>query len=186
MATLYIDQYQTTGNAGFNTVQAAQQPPVVATTALTVTGTTAATSLLNEKTTLVRLQADTNCFVIFGTSPTGIEYDAQVSKAGQTDQGVVHVGGKAGHGGRVCLEAWHGGIERGEQHRERLIPHDIARAPDRVAEPQGLLLAREARRNAGDFDYVMLLYHKWALCNARIEAEWRACEGAQRDRKSVV
>ena len=36
-----------------------------------------------------------NAFV-FGTSPTGIEYDAQVSKAGQTDQGVVRVGGGQG------------------------------------------------------------------------------------------
>ena len=36
-----------------------------------------------------------NAFV-FGTSPTGIEYDAQVSKAGQTDQGVVRTGGAQG------------------------------------------------------------------------------------------
>jgi uncharacterized protein DUF5916/cellulose/xylan binding protein with CBM9 domain len=39
-----------------------------------------------------------NAFV-FGTSPTGIEYDAQVSKSGQTDQGVVRVGGTQGGGG---------------------------------------------------------------------------------------
>src|SRR5882762_2057752 len=38
-----------------------------------------------------------NAFV-FGTSPTGIEYDAQVSKAGQTDQPVVRVGGGQGSG----------------------------------------------------------------------------------------
>ena len=39
-----------------------------------------------------------NAFV-FGTSPTGIEYDAQVSKAGQTDQGVFRSGGGNGQTG---------------------------------------------------------------------------------------
>jgi len=72
MATLYIDQYQLAGNNGFNTIQAALQPPLAATTAQTVTGTSAASAFLNEKTSLVRLVADTNCFVIFGTNPTAI------------------------------------------------------------------------------------------------------------------
>ena len=39
-----------------------------------------------------------NAFV-FGTSPTGIEYDAQVSKAGQGDQGLFRAGGQGGQGG---------------------------------------------------------------------------------------
>ena len=42
-----------------------------------------------------------NAFV-FGTSPTGIEYDAQVSKAGQTDQGVVRTGGGGGGGAQTA------------------------------------------------------------------------------------
>jgi hypothetical protein len=45
-----------------------------------------------------------------------------------------------------------GGVARrehqfvGEDHRERLLPHRVPRAPDRVPQPQRLLLADEADR----------------------------------------
>ena len=69
MATLYITEFQTTGNTGFNTVQAARQP-ALADQALTISGTSAQSSPFNEKTSLVRLQTDTACCVLFGTNPT--------------------------------------------------------------------------------------------------------------------
>ena len=93
MATLYIDQFQLAGNNGFNTVQAPLQPPLVATTALSVSGTSAATSFLNEKTTLVRLQADTNCFVIFGTNPTAITSSSTPLSVGTPEYFAVPAGG---------------------------------------------------------------------------------------------
>ena len=69
MPTLYISEFQTTGNAGFNTVQAARQP-AMADQPVTISSVSAQSAAFNEKTSLVRVQTDTACFITFGTNPT--------------------------------------------------------------------------------------------------------------------
>jgi hypothetical protein len=70
MATLYITEFSFQGKDGASdTIPAAMQLPLAEQTR-TVSSTSAQSSTLNAQTTLVRLQTDTACFVLFGTNPT--------------------------------------------------------------------------------------------------------------------
>jgi len=70
MATLFITEFTNSGaDSRGSPVQAAEQPPV-AEQAITTTGTSAQSAVLNASTTLVRLHTDTTVFVLFGIDPT--------------------------------------------------------------------------------------------------------------------
>lgn len=70
MATLYITQFSQQGaDTSAHTIPAALVPEV-AVQALTISGTSAASSAFAGNTTIVRLQSDTACWITFATSPT--------------------------------------------------------------------------------------------------------------------
>ena len=70
MATLFITEFSQQGaDFSAHTVPCALVPEI-AVQALTISNASAASSVLNGATTIVRLQSDTACWVTFGTSPT--------------------------------------------------------------------------------------------------------------------
>ncbi len=83
MAILFITEYAGTspytGNA-----QIAQEPALTSQTR-TISGTSAQASALNARTRVVRLHADTDCYVLFGTNPTAITAAGTKMIAGQTE-----------------------------------------------------------------------------------------------------
>lgn len=93
MATLYITEFEQV-SAGTNglQVQAALQLPVAEQT-VTVSGTTAQSNALDDRTRLVRLQCDGICSILFGTNPTATTAKMRMT-AGQTEYFMV--GGKSG------------------------------------------------------------------------------------------
>lgn len=68
MATLYIAEYKNMGAAG-DTVPAAMLPALNH-QAVTISGTSAQSAAMNAQTRFVRVQSDTNCFLLGGTNPT--------------------------------------------------------------------------------------------------------------------
>ena len=70
MATLYITEFSQQGaDTSAHTVPAGLVPEV-AVQALSISSSSAASSPFNARTTIVRLQSDTACWVTFATSPT--------------------------------------------------------------------------------------------------------------------
>jgi hypothetical protein len=70
MATLYITEFCMQGKDGAaTTIPAAMQLPLAEQTR-SLTASSAQSSALNAQTTLVRLQTDTACFILFGANPT--------------------------------------------------------------------------------------------------------------------
>jgi hypothetical protein len=69
MATLYITEYSQQGaDTSAHTIPAALVPEVTV-QALSISSTSAPSAAFNARTTIVRLQTDTACWVTFATSP---------------------------------------------------------------------------------------------------------------------
>lgn len=72
MPTLFITEFAQEGfDALGNVVQAVRQPPVAQQT-VAIGGASAQSATLNGATTLVRLNTDVNCRVLFGGNPTAV------------------------------------------------------------------------------------------------------------------
>lgn len=72
MPTLFITEFAQEGiDALGNVVQAVKQPPVAQQT-VAIAGSSAQSATLNASTTLVRLNTDVNCRVLFGPNPTAV------------------------------------------------------------------------------------------------------------------
>lgn len=68
MAKLYVTEYSGTGDLVTQGNIAAE--PEITTQVVSFTGTAAASSAFNNGTRFVRLQSDSICSVVFGTTPT--------------------------------------------------------------------------------------------------------------------
>lgn len=69
MATLWISEYESIGNAGGGIAQLAKEPSVTSQT-ITYTTSTAATTAFNDKTKFIRVIASADAYLAFGPAPT--------------------------------------------------------------------------------------------------------------------
>jgi hypothetical protein len=70
MPTLFITEAGHMGKDGASDVVPVMQMPALANQAITISSTSAQSAALNAATTIVLLQSDTDCWVVFGANPT--------------------------------------------------------------------------------------------------------------------
>lgn len=84
MPTLYITEFQQEGIDAMGRIMPVAKQPAVAQQAVVFTGTSAQSATLDAQTTLVRVQADATCSVLFGTNPTATATNLRMV-SGQTE-----------------------------------------------------------------------------------------------------
>ena len=97
MATLYVTEFSDVLKgigAGQNVGQIALAPGPVASQKFTISGTTAQSAAFNSATRFVRLQTDTACYVIFGSSPTALTAQSMPLAANAPEYFAVNGGDK--------------------------------------------------------------------------------------------
>jgi hypothetical protein len=70
MPNLYVTEFSTEAIDSLGRIMPVAKAPAVAEQVVVFTGTSAQSATLNAQTTLVRLQADGNCSVLFSPNPT--------------------------------------------------------------------------------------------------------------------
>lgn len=86
MASLYVAEYNGTNEGSPNT-------PPIAEQVVTYTGTAAASTAFNARTTLIRVHTDAICSIAFGKAPVAVVTNARLV-AGQTEYFAVGAGDK--------------------------------------------------------------------------------------------
>lgn len=84
MATLYISEYANLGKDQRGQWVPVALEPAITDQAVTISAVSAQSAALNALTTVVRLQTDTACWVLFGTNPTATTSKKPLN-AGQTE-----------------------------------------------------------------------------------------------------
>lgn len=83
MATLYLAELNAIGGGGNHPVSGAQWPPVTEQT-INITGSSLQSNILNNNTTLLRINVDTACSIEIGVNPTASTVTARLA-ANQTE-----------------------------------------------------------------------------------------------------
>lgn len=79
MAILYITEFSQEGMDAMGRVAPVAKQLPVAEQAVTFTGVSAQSAALNAQTTLVRVQSDATCSILFGTNPTATATSMRLS-----------------------------------------------------------------------------------------------------------
>lgn len=92
MATLYVSEFNAIGGGGNFPISGAFQPPI-AEQVVTIGAGSIQSNAFAPKTTLIRLNCDVACSILFGTNPTATATKARMS-ANTTEYFSVPVGGQ--------------------------------------------------------------------------------------------
>ncbi len=83
MATLYIQELSAIGGGGNHPVSGAQQPPITE-QIVNISGSSTQSATLHVNTTMLRINTDSTCSILFGANPTATTSNARLA-ANQTE-----------------------------------------------------------------------------------------------------
>lgn len=79
MASLYISEFRLEGADAIGSSAQVVKAPATTTQKVTITGASAQSATLDASTTLVRVQSDAICSILFGTNPTATASDMRLA-----------------------------------------------------------------------------------------------------------